>query len=312
MRPNSLPPTLSQVKEQVAMVASVDSSGDYILGTDEEELARLELQNQVWRPHVLKCWREAGIANGSHVLDVGAGPGYASADLAALVGYSGRVTALERSQRFVAALEQTICRRSIQNITVHRLDLMYDELPRGDYDFSWCRWVATFVDDCAMLIAKLASVLRSGSVAVFHEYAQYATWRLAPRLPIQEEFVQRVTDSWRATGGDPDVALRLPFLLNENGFRLRKVVPRIFCLRPADMLWQWLASFIDSGARRLEALQLADAQFAEDLRSSFRAREENGESFMISPLLLEIIAIKEARSRAQRKRVSPSSSRAAV
>jgi SAM-dependent methyltransferase len=300
------------VKEQVAMVASVDSSGDYILGTDEEELARLELQNQVWRPHVLKCWREAGIANGSHVLDVGAGPGYASADLAALVGYSGRVTALERSQRFVAALEQTICRRSIQNITVHRLDLMYDELPRGDYDFSWCRWVATFVDDCAMLIAKLASVLRSGSVAVFHEYAQYATWRLAPRLPIQEEFVKRVTDSWRATGGDPDVALRLPFLLNENGFRLRKVVPRIFCLRPADTLWQWLASFIDSGARRLEALQLADAQFAEDLRTSFRAREENGESFMISPLLLEIIAIKEPRSRAQRKGVGPSSPRAAV
>src|SRR5437016_4937952 len=74
MPPNSLPPTLSQVKEQVAMVTSVDSSGDYILGTDEEELARLELQNQVWRPHVLKCWRESGIANGSHVLDVGAGP----------------------------------------------------------------------------------------------------------------------------------------------------------------------------------------------------------------------------------------------
>lgn len=48
MRPNSLPPTLSQVKEQVAMVASLDSSGDHVLGTDEEELARLELQNQVW------------------------------------------------------------------------------------------------------------------------------------------------------------------------------------------------------------------------------------------------------------------------
>ena len=288
------------------MVASVDSSGDYILGTDEEELARLELQNQVWRPHVLKCWREAGIATGSHVLDVGAGPGYASADLAALVGYSGRVTALERSQRFVAALEQTICRRSIQNITVHRLDLMYDELPRGDYDFSWCRWVATFVDDCAMLIAKLASVLRSGSVAVFHEYAQYATWRLAPRLPIQEEFVQRVTDSWRATGGDPDVALRLPFLLNENGFRLRKVVPRIFCLRPADTLWQWLASFIDAGARRLEALGLADAQFAEELRMGLRARQENSDSFMISPLLLEIIAVKEPSSQAaQRKGAWP-------
>ena len=306
MRPNSIPPTLSQVKEQVAMVASLDSRGDYILGTDEEELARLELQNQVWRPHVLECWREAGITNGSHVLDVGAGPGYASLDLAALVGYCGRVTALERSPRFVAALEQTICRHSIPNITVHRLDLMYDELPRGDYDFSWCRWVATFVDDCAMLTAKLASVLCPGSVAVFHEYAQYATWRLAPRLPIQEEFIQRVTDSWHATGGDPDVALRLPLLLNKNGFRLRKIVPRIFCLRPTDTLWQWLASFIDSGVRRLEALGLADANFAEELLTSFRTREEDGQSWMISPLLLEIIAVKEARSQvAERKAAWP-------
>jgi SAM-dependent methyltransferase len=296
MPPNSLPASLSHVKEQVTTAASKDSSGDYILGTDEEELARLELQNRVWRPHVLECWQEAGITTGSHVLDVGAGPGYASADLADLVGDSGRVTAVERSQRFVAALQQSICRRSSPNITVHQLDLMSDELPRGDYDFSWCRWVATFVCDCAVLVAKLASVLRPGSVAVFHEYAQYTTWRLSPRLPIQEEFIQRVTESWRATGGDPDVALQLPLLLNENGFRLRKVVPRIFCLRPADTLWQWLASFIDSGVRRLEALRLADTRFANELRTSFRAREENSESLMISPLLLEIIAVKEARS----------------
>ena len=276
--------------------ASLDSGGDYILGTDEGELARLKLQNRVWRPYVLECWREAGIGTGSHVLDVGAGPGYASADLADLVGDSGRVTALERSQKFVTALEQAICRRSIPNITVHRLDLMCDELPPGDYDFSWCRWVATFVPDSAVLIAKLASVLRPGSVAVFHEYAQYTTWRLAPRLPIQEEFIQRVTDSWRTTGGDPDVALQLPLLLKENGFRLRNVVPRIFCLRPVDTLWQWLASFIDSGVRRLEALKLADARFARDLLTSFRAREQTGESLMISPLLLEIIAVKETRS----------------
>jgi SAM-dependent methyltransferase len=283
-------------------VASKNAGGDYILGTDEEELARLELQNRIWRPHVLECWREAGITNGSHVLDVGAGPGYASTDLAALVGYSGRVTALERSQRFVAALEQTIRRRSIPNITVHRLDLMCDQVPRGDYDFSWCRWVATFVDDCAMLVAKLALVLRPGSVAVFHEYAQYATWRLAPRLQIQEEFIQRVTDSWRATGGDPDVALRLPWLLSENRFRIRKIVPRIFCLRPADPLWQWLASFIDSGVRRLEALGLADAQFAEELRMGLRARQKNSDSFMISPLLLEIIAVKEPSSQAAQRK----------
>jgi hypothetical protein len=129
---------------------------------------------------------------------------------------------------------------------------------------------------------------------------------VAPRLPIQEEFIQRVTDSWHATGGDPDVALRLPLLLNKNGFRLQKIVPRIFCLRPTDTLWQWLASFIDSGVRRLEALGFADANFAEELLTSFRARQEDGESWMISPLLVEIIAVKKARSQvAERKAAWP-------
>jgi hypothetical protein len=100
------------------------------------------------------------------------------------------------------------------------------------------------------------------------------------------------------------VALRLPLLLNKNGFRLRKIVPRIFCLRPTDTLWQWLASFIDSGVRRLEALGFADANFAEELRTSFRAREEDGESWMISPLLLEIIAVKEAGVRLQKEKAA--------
>jgi hypothetical protein len=45
---------------------------DYVLGTHDEELARLGLQHRVWRPVVLDCWRKAGITVGSRVLDVGA------------------------------------------------------------------------------------------------------------------------------------------------------------------------------------------------------------------------------------------------
>jgi hypothetical protein len=30
---------------------------DYVLGTDDGEIARLALQHQVWRPRVLRAWR---------------------------------------------------------------------------------------------------------------------------------------------------------------------------------------------------------------------------------------------------------------
>src|SRR3982075_3285213 len=104
---------------------------DYVLGTHDEELARLGLQHRVWRPVVLDCWQKAGITVGKRVLDIGAGPGYAAIDLAEIVGPSGEVVALERSSNFVRSMEDTCHARGLTNVKIHELDLMTDDLPKG-------------------------------------------------------------------------------------------------------------------------------------------------------------------------------------
>src|SRR5947199_10003494 len=109
---------------------------DYVLGTHDEELARLGLQHRVWRPVVLDCWKKAGITVGSRVLDVGAGPGYAAVDLAEIVGSTGEDVALERSSKFVRATEERCRRRSYTEVNAPELDLMTDDLPQQDYDYS--------------------------------------------------------------------------------------------------------------------------------------------------------------------------------
>src|SRR5213082_3624329 len=114
---------------------------DYGLGTHEEELARLGLQHRVWRSVALDCWQRAGITVGKRVLDVGAGPGYAAIDLAEIVGPTGEVVALERSENFIRAIEQACGARSLANVKMPQLDLMTDELAKAKTDFSWCRWV---------------------------------------------------------------------------------------------------------------------------------------------------------------------------
>src|SRR4029450_2771369 len=140
---------------------------DYVLGTHEEELARLGLQHRVWRPVALDCWQRAGITVGKRVLDVGAGPGHAAIDLAEIVGPTGEVVAPERSQNFVRAMQTTCRARSLANVRIQEVDLMKGELPKGDYDFAWCRWVASFVNDQSLLISKIAGVMSNGSVAIF-------------------------------------------------------------------------------------------------------------------------------------------------
>src|SRR5205807_6220854 len=118
---------------------------DYVLGTHDEEIARLGTQHRVWRPVVLECWQKAGINVGDRVLDVGAGPGYATVDLAEIVGPTGHVDAVERSSDYVDATRAACRARSLSNVQVHELDLMSDDLPSGPYDFAWCRWVLCFV-----------------------------------------------------------------------------------------------------------------------------------------------------------------------
>ena len=80
-----------------------DSS--YLLGTHAEQLERLRFQNQLWQPTARAAWQRAGLHTGEHVLDLGAGPGFAALDLAEVVGAEGRVLGLELSDAYVRRAE---------------------------------------------------------------------------------------------------------------------------------------------------------------------------------------------------------------
>ena len=265
---------------------------DYVLGTDDEELARLGLQHRVWRPIALDCWQRAGITVGKRVLDVGAGPGYAAIDLAEIVGPAGEVVALERSQNFIRAMEASCRERSLTNVRIYEVDLMQNEVPKGDYDFLWCRWVVSFVNDPSLLIEKLGGVMPKRGVAIFHEYGHYETWRFFPRLPMQERFREHVIATWRESGGEPNGAVQLPGLLAQNGFVIRSATPHIFCLRPGDYMWQWPASFIEIYLARLIQMGRIDQKFADEVQADLASAEKNPNARMLTPLVLEIFAEK--------------------
>jgi SAM-dependent methyltransferase len=269
---------------------SNETEQDYVLGTHDEELRRLGIQHDVWRSVVLDCWKQAGITAGHRVLDVGAGPGYTTLDLAELVGTRGEVAAIERSARFVQAAKAVCEARGLKNVRFYELDLMTDPLPVTGYDAAWIRWVACFVSSPAKLLSNLAESIRPGGVLTIHEYAEYATWRFSPRIALVEQFAERVMESWRAAGGEPNIALALPPLLVDSGFRIRSATPKIFCIRPSDPMWQWPASFLDINLNRLLELKRVDQQWVAAVRRAFAAVDSNPNALMITPLVLEIIA----------------------
>src|SRR3954447_22411465 len=154
----------------VARNMSTHRETDYILGTHDEEVARLGLQHRVWRSVTSATWERVGLTHGWRVIDVGAGPGYATADLAEIVGPSGAVLAIERSARFLEAARERCKRRGLSNVEFREGDLMELSLGKIGYDASWCRWVTSFVSSPQKLIENIGGALRPGGIAIFHEY----------------------------------------------------------------------------------------------------------------------------------------------
>jgi SAM-dependent methyltransferase len=265
---------------------------DYVLGTHDEEIERLGLQHRVWRPRALDAWRRAGVTAGQTILDVGCGPGYAAVDLAEIVGTSGRVIGVDRSRRFLDALDVLRLQRGLENIESHELDLEKDAFPPGRVDAAWARWVFAFVRGPKGLLQRVADSIRPGGVFIAHEYFDYSTWRLSPRLAELEEFVLAVMESWRAEGGEPDIGLMLPVWLQEMGFRVCELNPIVDAVASSNFVWQWPRSFVEVGLTRLIELGRMTRERGQEISAALAAQERDPRTFLITPGVLEIIAVK--------------------
>jgi SAM-dependent methyltransferase len=268
------------------------SEKDYVLGTHDDEIQRLGLQHRVWLPRASDAWRRAGFTAGQTLLDLGCGPGWATADLAGIAGTGGRVVGVDRSRRFLAAATERLRAAGLTNAAFHELDLDEQPLPVRDADGAWSRWVYAFVRDPRAVLARAAAALRPGGVMVLHEYVDYRAWRLSPEREEFAWFVEQVIASWREHGGEPDIGLVLPRWLVELGFEVRELRPIIEVARPDDYLWQWPNAFVGVGLQRLVDLGRVSAERAAAVQRAFRDSQSAPGAFQLTPTVLEIIAVK--------------------
>jgi SAM-dependent methyltransferase len=272
---------------------SSENEKEYVLGTHDEEVLRLELQHRVWRGRTLEGWRHAGFNVDQTIVDVGCGPGYAALDLAEIVGRAGRVVAIDRSRRFLDALESVRNARGLHQISTLEIDLDTAKLPDLNGDGAWVRWVFCFVTRPRDLLGRIAETLRPGGKLVIHEYFDYATWRIAPQSPELEKFVKAVMKSWRDNGGEPDIGLNLLGWLEELKFEIQSIRPFVDIVTPSNFVWQWPKAFVHGGIQRLVELGYLTAAESREITDAFTAAESNPHTRLVTPAVLELIAIRK-------------------
>ncbi|HEY2895227.1 MAG TPA: class I SAM-dependent methyltransferase, partial [Pirellulales bacterium] len=146
---------------------------EYVLGTNDAEFRRLGLQHRIWSEQAFDLWERAGFAPGQTLLDVGCGPGYATIDLARLLGPTAKLIAVDASARFIELLRSRIAQENLDNIQTHVLDLAEIDLPAHSIDAAYARWVLCFLPKPAEVVRRIAEALKPGGVLAVQDYFSY-------------------------------------------------------------------------------------------------------------------------------------------
>jgi len=140
------------------------------------------------------------------VLDVGAGPGTITADLAARVAH---VTALEATPDAVEVTRQGLAERGAQANTdvvlgdVHALDF-----PDDTFCVVHAHQVLQHVADPVLALREMRRVTKPGGYVAVRD-GDYAAFTWFPQLPALDDWLALYQRLARANGGEPDAGRRL-------------------------------------------------------------------------------------------------------
>jgi len=268
--------------------------GEYILGTDRRELERLGFQHQVWAADTSALWREAGFSRGHALLDVGCGPGYATLDLAHLVGSGGSVLGVDVSARFLGHLERQAAQRGLPQVAVRQGDVARLELEEGGFDGAFARWVLCFTPDPQAVIRGVARALRPGGAFAVLDYLDYEGFRVAPESPAFQRVIRATGASFRQAGGDADIARKVPAMMRAAGLEVTVLRPVSRIALPGSATWQWPQTFFLTYAEQLLEMGLLRAEEVSAFRDEWQRLAADPSAFLLTATMAAIVGVKGA------------------
>ncbi|MFZ2504528.1 MAG: class I SAM-dependent methyltransferase [Nocardioides sp.] len=194
-----------------------------------------------------------------HLLDVGAGPGTITAELATIVA---RVTAIEVSDE-VAALTRAGTRDQ-PNVDVAVGDAHALAFPDATFDVVHAHQVLQHVADPVRVLRELVRVTKPGGVVAVRD-SDYGGFVWAPESAGLTRWRALYCAAARANEGEPDAGRHLLFWAQAAGVELARITASssTWCFAtPADRAWwggMWADRVTDSAlARQLREEALAD------------------------------------------------------
>lgn len=200
------------------MVLIVDES--YQLGTfrdNEDSLRRLKYQAGIVLDLEFEHLRQAGLAQGQRVLDVGCGPGIITTQIA-LRAQPQWLLALDCNETSIEETRAQLSSAGVSDAQVRQCNLYDDALTEPEqFDFSYARMVFQHLSDPLSALRNVHRSLATGGRFCICDIDD-RWFGAAPQPPELQSFLARVAGAQAARGGDRHVGSKLANYLEQAGY----------------------------------------------------------------------------------------------
>jgi ubiquinone/menaquinone biosynthesis C-methylase UbiE len=193
-----------------------ESGQQYVLGSDTEELARLDRQAALIERPTRQLLQAAGLGAGMHVLDLGSGLGHVARLAGELVGPTGSVLGIDRSREALAVARERTERAGMTHVTFAEGDVTTWRASQP-FDAIVGRLLLFHVADPSAVVRHHVDNLRPGGLLLAIDYDNGGS-RAEPPVELVAATLRLIEAAFRAAGAWPRVGARLGLLLDEAGF----------------------------------------------------------------------------------------------
>jgi SAM-dependent methyltransferase len=179
----------------------------YVLGHSSFELERLTRQDRLIGPITREYFREAGIAQGMRVLDVGSGTGSVAFLAADLVGPSGKVIGSDLAPAAISAATKGAAALGLSHVSFREGNPAEMDFEQP-FDAIVGRYVLLFQTNPSDMLRRLVKHLRPGGVVVFHE-PDWSFVRSDPVAPMYDRCCQWTIESFDRAGTSTNMGAKL-------------------------------------------------------------------------------------------------------
>jgi ubiquinone/menaquinone biosynthesis C-methylase UbiE len=191
---------------------AISSRGEsYVLGGTGHEHERHIRQAKIFNPFTERLFRNAGVARGQRVLDIGSGVGDIAMLVAELVGPTGEVVGVERDANTLAKARSRIAEAQLRNVSFVEIDVnrLVSELNSKPFDVVVGRLILEFLPDPGAVLRSLSKLVRPGGIIVFQDCYWAPLLQLTARLPLWTKCASLICQTFERSGANMDMEHRL-------------------------------------------------------------------------------------------------------